>query len=211
MDFSNQNLKQAYQNKQIKIYDYDEVKKDFIFIDDNQPVYQRASLDKPSLHYANTDWHNCIITYFVAPLYPKIYLEAYEAKSFVLNFLVSGSVSLLNNSEVVLRFFLSSTRSLKDKIAQNNIMQADLKKIILSSMMPKFVWVAEISTKDLIKQKLANGIIILDATEANTLWYKPLLFAAYQDKYIYFDTNIGQLVNNSFTLHNFCIFENNLK
>ena len=208
---SDPTLSQEYQNKNIIVYDYDELKKNFIFIDDNQPAYQEASLENPATHYPNPEWHNCIISYFIVPLYPKIYLEAFEAKKFVLNFLVNRNVSLSDNSEIVLRFFLTSTRSFKDKVAVNSEMQPSLKGIILSTVMPKFIWVAEISTKDLIKSNLANGIIILDATEANKYTYKPLILAAYQNKYIYVDIKDSRLISNLFPLKNFCIFENNLK
>jgi hypothetical protein len=210
-NFTDNNLKNLYQKKGIIIYDYDEVKKNFVFIDDNQPAYQKAALDKPALNYNNTDWHSCKITYFIVPLYPKIYLEAYEAKNFVLNFLVFNSVPLNDKSEIVLRLFLTSTRSFKDKVATNKELQGDLKKLILTAVMPKFVWVAELSTKDLMKQKLANGLLIIDATEANTLSFKPLILAAYQDNIAYFDANNSNLENNVFPLRNFCIFENNLK
>lgn len=208
---SDPTLDHEYQKKNIIVYDYNELNKNFIFIDDNQPAYQEASLVNPAAHYFDSNWHSCIITYFIAPLYPKIYLEAFEAKEFVLNFLVNDNVSLSDNSEIVLRFFLTSTRSFKDKVAVNNEMQADLKSIILSTVMPKFIWVAEISTKDLIKSKLANGLIILDATEANKYNYKPLILAAYQNNYIYVDIKDSRLISNIFPLKNFSIFENNLK
>ena len=210
INFSNLTLETARINKNIVIFDNDEVRKKFIFIDDNQPVYQKAGLDKPAENYS-ADWHNCIITYFVVPLYPKIYLEAFEAKNFIMTFLVKGAVSLNNNSEVLIRFFLTSSRSFKDKIATNKLMQADFKKLILSTTMPKFVWVAELSTKDLMKQKLATGLVILDATEANIYFNKPLIIAAYQDKITRFSNDNSKLENFVFPLQNFCIFEKNLK
>jgi hypothetical protein len=211
LDISEDTLNRLYKKKDIIIYDYDEVRKKFVFIDDNHPAYQKATLEGPALHYNSSDWHSCKITYFIAPLYPKIYLEAFEAKNFVLNFLVFNSVPLIEKSEIVLRFFLTSTRSFKDKVAINKEMQGDLKTLILTTVMPKFVWVAELSSKDLIKRKLANGLIIIDATEANTLSFKPLILAAYQDNIAYFDANNSNLENNVFPLRNFCIFENNLK
>jgi hypothetical protein len=196
--------------KNIELYDYDTIKKDFIFIDDNQPVYQKASLEKPALHYSDSCWHNCEITYFIAPLYPKIYLEAYEAKNFVISFLTVGPIPLINNSEILLRFYLASNRSFKDQIAKNDTIQVDLKGILLEASMPKFIWVAEISSRNLIKEKKANGLIILDATEANIYFNKPLILAAYQNNLILFDDNSGNLENNILLLPEFHIFENNL-
>lgn len=76
--------------------------------------------------------------------------------------------------------------------------------------MPKFIWVAEVSSKDLIKEKKANGIIIVDATEANIYFNKPLILAAYQDKLIIFDEITYTLESNVFPLQEFRIFEHNL-
>ena len=76
--------------------------------------------------------------------------------------------------------------------------------------MPKFIWVAEVSSQDLIKEKKANGIIIVDATEANIYFNKPLILGAYQDKLILFDEISGNLESNVLPLQDFRIFEHNL-
>ncbi|MCC5916501.1 MAG: hypothetical protein JJU02_04150 [Cryomorphaceae bacterium] len=194
----------------IELYDYDSIKKKLVFIDDNQPVYQKASIDNPAIHYDDTSWHNCEITYFIAPLYPKIYLEAFEAKNYVINFITNGPVPVINNSNILLRFYLASSRSFKDDIAKNETVNDDLKGILLETSMPKFIWVAEVSSKGLIKEKKANGMIILDATEANIYFNKPLILAAYQGNLILFDETGSNLENNALPLPDFRIFEHNL-
>lgn len=197
--------------KNIRISDYDDIDKKFVFIDDNQPAYQVADLKQPAIHYSDSQWHTCQITYFIAPLYSKIYLEAYEAKSFFTRFLLQGPIPLNDNSDIVLRCFLASGRSYKDSIAKNTTMQIDLKEMILETSMPKFVWVAELTDKKLLKTKEAKGLIIIDATEANLIFNKPLILAAYDDNVICFDQNLGKLINYALSLRNFCIFENNLQ
>ena len=199
----------AMDSKNIVLYDYDTITKDFIFIDDNHPSYQMATLSQPAAHYF-ADWHNCQVTYFIVPLYPKIYLEAYEAKNYVRNFILTGPEPLSNNCEVLLRFYLASSRSFKDSLAKNDSFQEDLKSILIETPMPKFIWVAEVSSKDLIKEKKANGIILVDATEANIYFNKPLILAAYQDKMILLDGISGTLESNILHLPNFRIFEQNL-
>lgn len=195
--------------KNIVLYDYDTITKDFVFIDDNHPSYQMAPLEKPARHYSS-EWHNCEVTYFIAPLYPKIYLEAFEAKNYIRNFILTGPEPLSNNSQVLLRFYLASSRSFKDSIAKNDSFQDDLKSILIETSMPKFIWVAEVSSKDLIKERKANGIIIVDATEANFYFNKPLILAAYQDKMILLDDVSGTLESNILPLRDFRIFEQNL-
>jgi hypothetical protein len=61
----------------------------------------------------------------------------------------------------------------------NNTFDADVKQLILETPLPKFVWVGEISNKELIKERKAEGLILVDATEADTSELKPLIFANY--------------------------------
>jgi len=194
----------------VTISDYDSIEKDFIFIDDNQPIYQRASIKIPASHYQDQEWHTCKIEFFIVPLYTKIYLEAFEAKNYILNFLTNGPEPLAANSDVLLRVFLASSRSFKDKVAKDDTIQENLKGILLETIMPKFIWVAELSDRSIIKQKMANGLVILDATEANIYFNKPLIIAAFQNNLITFEESTGKLVNTILPLQNFSIYERNL-
>jgi hypothetical protein len=63
------------------------IDRNFIFIDDNRPVYQRASLKSPCLHYSEADWKKCAISHFIVPLYSKINLEAFQAKNYLVLFM----------------------------------------------------------------------------------------------------------------------------
>jgi hypothetical protein len=109
-----------------------------------------------------------------------------------------------------LKLFLASSHSFKDEIAKNDTLNSELKKIILGTSMPRFIWVAEISTKELMKQDKANGMIILDATEANTSSNKPLIIAVYQDILINIDHITDKLKRALFPLSEFKIFKHNL-
>ncbi|MBN1618836.1 hypothetical protein JW887_05885 [Candidatus Dojkabacteria bacterium] len=195
----------------VTLYDYDDIEKNFIFIDDNCPVYQEANLKKPASHYPNCAWHNCVISYFIVPLYKRIYLEAYEAKNFILRLLILGPRPLKGKSEILIRVYLASNRTFKDNLTKNETFSNDIKYMILETPMPKFVWIAEISDRNLIRNNLANGIIILDATEANTFSPKPLIFGAYDDSIIIIDPVTKNLKYFDVSLQNFRKFDNNLK
>ena len=208
----NPTLKSAVAAKGIKLYDLDGIKKEFIFIDDNCPIYQKAGLDSPAKHdYYPAAWHTCQVRHFIVPLYHKIYLEAFEAKNFIFNFIVTGPEPIQPGSEVLIKTFLASSRSFKDFLALNNTFQDDVRELILETPMPKFIWIAEISDKNLMKKKMANGIVILDATEANIYFNKPLILAAYQDKLIKPDSTDGKLENIALTLQPFSIYTRNLR
>jgi len=198
-------------NKKLKVFDFDGIEKEFIFIDDNHPVYQKAFLKTPAKYYNKVKWDTCKITHFIAPLYPKIYLEAYEAKSFAIRYLLGGLLPVVDNSEVFIRFYLTSSRSYKNEIALNPSVQDELKVIILETVMPKFIWITEISTKEDLKRNEALGLIIIDATETKIFSTKPLLLAAYNDTTVTFDLTSRGFVKNALPLQKFKIFNNNLK
>lgn len=197
--------------KGLLIYDWDNIEKQFVFIDDNFPVYQRASFKKPTQYYKNGDWDLCLIKHFIVPLYPKIYLEAYEAKNYAYRFLMSNFSPLEMNAEVLIRFFLASSRSFKHHVSLTPGFDKDTKDIILETQMPKFVWIAELSNKANMKKKTAEGLLILDATEANLNFNYPLLFACYKDKVITPNFENNTLEQKIVPLSSFSIFENNLK
>ena len=207
-------LSHPHNNRSIQIIDNDRMARNFVFIDDNLPAYAVADLNHPAINYPDDDWQGCVIDYFIVPLYGKVYLEAYEAKRLVEEFLLVGPHPLADGYELFLRFYLASSRSYKEYVATNATMQPELKTFILAQIMPKFIWVAELSTHELIKQNRANGVILLDATEANVFSFKPLLFAAYQDSMLIFADEFSQSTVKE-TIHlpiePFLIYENNLK
>lgn len=211
LDIDNNEIGKLVAEKNIEIYDWSQAEIDFIFMDDNFPAYQPRPLSKPALGYIYA-WKDCEITHAVVPLHTKIYLEAYLARGFVFKFLLMGPVPLMDNTKLLIRFFLTSSRSFKENISLNKSLNPDLKDIILEYVMPQYVWIAELTDKKLIRQKnpKANGIIILDATEANIDFNKPLILAAYQGKVIVFD-NSRQLEAQSINIEPFDIFTDNLK
>ncbi len=196
--------------KNITIYDDAEVNRKYVFIDDNHPIYQLAYFATPAAHYSAGPWQLCEIEFFIVPLYQKIYLEAYEAKLFIKKYLIE-LFPIPNDSELYLRFYLTSSRTYKNDVAVNTTMDTDTKDLILGTSMSKFIWVCEVSTKDLIKQQKAEGIFLADATEARTENLRPLILATYKDKYVYPDHVTKKLTSLTVASHAFSIFTGNLK
>lgn len=210
MAIGNPYMSHSANTRNITIFDYNNIEKKFIFIDDNYSPYQIATLQQPANHYP-IDWHNCTIKSFVAPLYPKIYLEAYEARGYILAFLLNGIKPISNNNQITLRLYLTSSRSFKDVMARSTDLDANLKTILIESKMAKFIWVAELSNKDLLKENKANGIIVLDATEANIYDNKPLILAAYEGEIIINNETNNTLEKLSLDLQEYTMYHNNLK
>lgn len=188
------------------------IDRDFVFVDDNLPVYQRASLFKPCANYTDEKWNKCHISHLVVPLYSKIYLEAFEAKTFILQYTATFLTDkITNDSPIFFRIFLASSRSYKDSVAIDDFMDSNTKELVLDTPMPKFIWVAELSDEILIKKKLARGLILLDATEANLQNNKPLLLSAFKKEFHTWDERGGDLTKIMIDLKSFKIYTNNLQ
>jgi hypothetical protein len=198
--------------RNITIYDYDSVPKRFVFVDDNKPVYRKACLSDPAAHYDSDSWKQCKITHFIVPLYPKIYLEAYEAKRHIRKFLLFGPHPINENAEIVLKIFLASSRSYKHELMRDKGVKGDMKTLIEEMSMPKFIWIGEISTMMDIRGKKANGLVILDATEpSRQSLNNPLIMAAYDGNFFVVNSISGKLEKKKLHYEPFSIYEHNLK
>lgn len=93
--------------------------------------------------------------------------------------------------DFVFRFYLTSSRSFKAHIAKLEAMDVGLKNSIMLIKMPKFIWVGELYQKDGLEigKSDAEGIVILDATEANRDSIDALIFAGYPDRCISMNDN----------------------
>lgn len=196
--------------KNIVIYDYDSVRRKLVYVDDNRPVYQTGYLPDLVAHYAGDNPKACKVTHFIVPFYPKIYLEAFGARLFVREFLLSGLLPIPENSEIIVKVFLASSRSFKHELMRGNGVSGKLKSYILEKQLPKFIWLAEISTGHLTKDGMASGLMILDATEPNRD-YSPLIVAAYEGNFIEYGLCSGNYEKKVLHFEPFKIYEHNLR
>lgn len=187
----------------VNVFDFSDIDVEYTFIDDNYPPYQSTKLETPSSYYTNSKWAGCKITNFIVPLYPKIYLEAGEARKTALTFV--EQLNLIANKDILIKTFLASSRSFKNEIALNNSLNSDVKELILSISMPKFIWIMEISDKKLVMSNLATGMVILDATEPKRFG---IIAAMLEDTYIANDLTTFTKIN--LPLRSFLSYQNNL-
>jgi hypothetical protein len=190
------------------LYDFESMDLDYVFLDDNHPPYQLSKLSKPSDFYKDNKWDNCQITNFIVPLYPKIYLEAGEARVLAKSIIKSAinDLNLISDTEIILKVYLTSSRSYKNELATDPLLEDIPKELILSLPMPKFIWVAELSTKELTKKNLIDGILILDATEPK----RQGLIAGLLGKY-YLSVSFTEINKILIPLQPFNNFKNNLR
>jgi len=204
--------------------------KRYVTIDDNMPPYRLIDIDNPVSSYleggfdgkrfdtstaegkkkqqnCEINWLSSSINGVVVPLYGKVYLDAKLARRIVISLLKSKEIGYsCDESEIVLRLLLTSSRSFKRKFSLEK--KSVHKKIILTQM-PKFIWIAELSTAKLFKSKTkqAFGMIVLDATEASSSYLDSLLFILYPDKW-YYRGKDGNLIPDNVVIRPFPVYSN---
>lgn len=199
-------------NNKLEIIETSIFIKEYVIIDDNHSPYKLGSFKTPAEYYnPDNSFYTSEITNFVVPLYKKIYLESWQAYKLIKTILKQEIIGYTPSTGdfVILRFFLTSSRSFKNKIACNN-MDILIKELIINTSMPKFVWIAELSNKQLYKEGKANGLIIIDATSNDMIRVtESLVFIIYPDKYIEINKKVEKIINN-INLKPFDIYINNL-
>lgn len=128
------------------------------------------------------------IEYMMVPLYKRMYLEAADAYDICLSLLANKAYSYIaseqalkvlkekysdiddigtRNNPFVTRVFMSSSRSFrKHRDIQFNNGNKEIRDIYNSTTFPKFVWVCELSTKEMYLDGKILGEIIIDATSS---------------------------------------------
>lgn len=147
------------------VYDFADMNLEYVFMDDNTAPYQCSQIEGPLQYSTNEKLKDCKLNFIIVPLYPKIYMDAGGARKAGLELLKHTKAVI--NKQLVVRVMLASSRSYKDYIALNGTMDSSVKCFILERPMPKFIWVMELSTKELCVERKANGLILFDATEPN--------------------------------------------
>lgn len=205
-------------NSSFRYMDSFKFTKSFVAIDDNYPPYQKGYFDKPS-NYSLLKEDQRTITGIIVPLYSKVYLEAFQARK-ILNLILSNKqVGFTYGKELITRFFLTSSRSFKQKVSKIQSENPGIRDYILYTALPRFIWVAELITPDSYEKEEAIGYIILDATEATkNSFEEPIIFIAYPDSLwkhqaTYEDKHDGHIGLERFPLKikPFSLYKSNLK
>jgi hypothetical protein len=196
--------------KQIRIFDNDDLNRDIIMIDDNFPVYQSGTFKRPTRYYRSKQWADHAIECCIVPLHTDIRMDVIIAKRYIKEMILHAALEIPGNTDVFIRTFLTSCQAYKEYVLKDADMTPAVRDEILNLVMGEYIWVGEISTKQLIKQRKAQGIVILDATEPNTEYYRAIIFAAYGDAYHIPHPVHRELEEERIPIGHFKIFINNL-
>jgi len=194
--------------REIKYWDTTDIPAKYVVQDDNMTPYKVISLDKPGEHYKDTESQNYEIDSAVIPLYSKINLETVVARALALQIIKDATLGFDFGDGFVFRCFLSSSRTFKSHVTQSKELSKELKANLLLVRMPKFIWCAEIYTKEEFEKerKEVAGLLVLDATEANQVRVDALIFAGYPDRCIVLNDNNLVMLHEKFK--NYTYFSN---
>jgi hypothetical protein len=150
---------------EVSTLDTADIPREYVVIDDNHAPFRISDFSNSVSYYANPLWEDLTIRRFVVPLHCRVNLEADAARRLVDAVLADSKIGWpLEQRNVWIRFFLTSCRSYKQKIRDMIDIDANLSKLLISISLPKFVWIAELTSEELYFDNKSNGLIILDAT-----------------------------------------------
>ncbi|MBI5561837.1 MAG: hypothetical protein HY894_03135 [Deltaproteobacteria bacterium] len=172
----------------------------FVVNDDNHLPYQRPSRETSGDVAMEHRSRHCIadVDGFVVGLYEKIYLAAEDAVEHVSKLLKDErfGLGLKLMDGLVKRLYLTSSKSYKKHLFKRSL-PAHLSSTYAEMGMPKFIWVCELSTAGLYRQRRIFGEIVLDATA--TKWDEfSFLAIHYPDRVIFNDRNCAVDVPEKF-------------
>ena len=151
---------------------------------------------------------------FIVPLPEKVFLTAEKFLVCLHKLFDHDQYGINKINKMVLRVFLTTCKSFREKLFDRNIENADFGRIYRNIPLPHFIWVCEISTPELISKHELIGEIIWDATR-NEHEATFGIAIHYQDK-LFID--IGSVFNNNdnyqeFQIENipYKIYTNNLE
>lgn len=190
--------------------DFSDFPRAYIIQDDNHPPYQRVFLDRPVDHYSSSSlFQGAEIDCVVVPLYKRIHLEVDEAKRLCLAILGDCNIGHDFGDGMIFRIFLASSRTFKEHLSVQEGMLLPIRSLLIDSALPKFIWCAEVIRPNPDKEPLVEGLILLDATEANHSWKDAVIFIGYPNE-VYWKEH-QELLTLQEGFANYFMFAKNLK
>lgn len=187
---------------------------EYVYMDDNKYPFYKNNFDE--FEYINTETK---IKYFIVPLYKRVFLDASEAEKTFYEILNNDIFGLKNLNQqypsIMIRIFLATARNYKE----SRFKSLPKSYIFIDNIpLPKFIWVCEISTKELYKDNKIFGEIVLDATASKHDKFNQLILLRYPNKISFkiFDEPLDRLksrlsINRNSLETNYEMYTNNLK
>lgn len=176
-------------------HDVSAYEKQLVFMDDNFPQYVvdnsegEISRYKPKMNYK--------IRGFIVPTHRHMHMDALGAFKLMNTIFDEKNTGLasLGNERWITRLFLTSGKSFKHSLIDDNVIDDEHRGYFLSMLLPKFIWVCELYDECSYKPnandvQVCSGILLLDATE---MWTVSSVLAFYIEDWYY--ENLGTYLN----------------
>lgn len=134
----------------------------------------RAVDDKDSVPYTIPEVDRLIV-----PLYPRIQLTYEDVRTFFLR--LAAANKDMWNGPIIGRIYLASANTYREYINEScEELDSEIKAILMSIEMPKFIWCIEVSTPEnyQLEVPMIDALVIIDSTSA-TINPEPFLFVAF--------------------------------
>ena len=218
--------KKWYKKRHAKQFEFSSVINDLLVMNDNHAPYEMVNYLQPVEDKETKTFYK--FKSFIVPLYSKVHIDAYQFKQFF-NIVIEelkGNIETNHikfqeeDSDNIYRYYLTSSKSYKDYIANSKTITDEFKSLTIDKTMPKFIWVGEIIKGNKIDhEQQVQSIVVVDATESGLTGH--LIFAA-NSKYLimknteYFGSDPEQDRPNKYRIFSFgneifYTFANNLK
>lgn len=145
--------------------------KKYIFIDDNYPSYQHATFEKPAVYYKNK-FKDATIKVLIIPLDKRIYLDSLRVRN-IFSTIFDHSSHFINKrvkedgiNPYIVKYCLTTSNALKKQICSNEKISLKVKNAIEGLILPKFVWLIQISDTENYKNGQVKGFIVIDGSGA---------------------------------------------
>jgi len=211
--FKNADLIQALQKSNEKITPFSSLIQNYIVQDDNLPPYSLTPLDSPATNYgSDSPFATCKITAFIVPLYRKMYMEVEKARSFFNAIFNDPQYGIRTRQKHIFRMYMASSRSFKEHIAKQTVIDGTLRKVLLAVAMPRFIWCGEYINSADAARRTVSSLIVLDATEAGENWADSFIFAAHKSRTLFYGVvnQTLKLIPLELPFAGFLMYEHNL-
>lgn len=125
--------------------------------------------------------------YLIIPLYERMQYSYEMVEQVVDAYIRSESFIDWENSQYIVRIYITSANSLKEEMAASKDINSVIKTAILEVVLPKFVWCVDISTREEYKNEKMSAKMIIDTTSNNFSDTFPFLYIHNKDFVQYYD------------------------
>lgn len=179
-----------------------------VICDDNHLPYTEITKSPSSANYTFDD-----LDFVIVPLYEKMFLSADIVNQRVNTLLRTNNLDL--TPPLVLRTYMTSSKSLKEEFLKDDSIDKKLLEIVLKTPMPRFVWCTDISTKEEFKDSMMSAKIIIDIT-AGTYEQEPWILFHDSNTIKYYDASADKnketkIIVANCTIKPYSLYRNNLK